>query len=249
MVLLTDADLPDGISQGLYLSGIIFEFIMFSLVLVIVVLSILKLRERGTRLNRYMVFICIAMDIALFSTALGKSGVLLLGWSFEIGTVFDNIALLFIFFINCIFLAFNLEMFTQLPQKKRNLFFGIYILCYIPAILETILNIFQIGILSNIIHLLLSLILYSMMMNLVHKNIKSTEKKEHRIGIQLIFSTGLFMLLFFVFTGISILLITFGILYPFNFLYFVSWVCMILALFLFYTGFFLPIWLKNFLKE
>lgn len=87
------------------------------------------------------------------------------------------------------------------------------------------------------------------MMVVVRRNVEKAEKKEHLIGIWFIFLTGLFMLLFFLLTATSILLIEFELLNPFNPLYFISWICMLLALFLLYTGFFLPNWLKRLINS
>jgi hypothetical protein len=242
-------DLPEGVSKGLYFFGILFEFVIFTFVLLIVILSIRKLRERGTRPNKYMVLICIGMDCALFSTAFGKLGVLFFEWSFEVGTVFDNIALLCIFFVNCVFLLFTLEIFTQMSSKKQKMIFIIYVVCYNPAFIITLLNIFAVGIVENLVHLALSLTLYIFMIIQVRKNLQDIAQKIHKIGLIFILLTAIFMLSFFLLTGTSILLITLGILNPFNFLYFLSWVCMVLALFLFYTGFFLPAWVKNVFEE
>lgn len=249
MTLLTTADLPEGVTEALYLFGIAFEFVVFSFVFLIVILSILKLRERGTLLNKFMVLICVGMDCALFFTALGKLGVLFWQWPYDLGTAFDNVALMFIFTVNCIFLLFTLEMFTQMKPKKKYLLFIVYVIFYSLAFIETVLNFFEIGMLANVIHLLLSFFLYTVMMILVRRNLKEIKQRAHRVGIWFIFLTALFMLLFFILTATSILLITFEILSPFNFLYFLSWVFMVLALFLFYTGFFLPTWVKNLVKE
>jgi hypothetical protein len=249
MSFLTNADLPEGVSEGLYSFGIAFEFIVFSFVFIIVILSLLKLRERGTLLNKYMVIICVGMDFALFFTAFGKFGVLFLGWAYELGTLFDNIALIFIFIVNCVFSIFILEMFTPLESKRKFLLLAIYVVFYLPAFIETFLNFFVIGLFANITHLLLSFFLYITMMVLVRRNLKDIEQKVHKMGVWFIFLTALFMLLFFVLTATSILLINFEILTPFNILYFISWVCMVLALFLFYTGFFLPNWVKTLFTE
>ena len=249
MTVLTTADLPEGVTEGLYSFGIVFEFVVFSFVFLIVILSILKLQERGTLLNKLMVLICIGIDCALFATAFGKFGVLFLQWPYNLGSAFDNVALMFIFSINCIFLLFTLEMFTQMEPKRKYLLFIVYVLFYSLAYIENVLSFPEIGMLANIIHLLLSFFLYSIMMILVRQNLKDIEQKEHRLGIWFIFLTALFMLLFFILTATSILLIYSGILSPFNLLYFLSWVFMVLGLFLFYTGFFLPTWVKNLVKE
>jgi hypothetical protein len=196
-----------------------------------------------------MVLICVGIDCALFATAFGKFGVLFLEWPYKLGNAFDNVALMFIFTINCIFLLFTLEMFTQMESKKKYLLFLVYVIFYSLAYIENILRFPEIGLFANILHLLLSFFLYIVMMILVRQNLKDIEQKEHRIGIWFIFLTALFMLLFFLLTAISILLINFEILSPFNFLYFLSWVFMVLALFLFYTGFFLPKWVKKVVKR
>ncbi|TXT63765.1 MAG: membrane protein of unknown function [Promethearchaeota archaeon] len=250
MTVLTSVDLPEGVSSQLYLSGIIFEFLMFFVVVLIMILSIKKYLERRTRLNVYIVSICMGFVIALFSTAFGKFGVMFFGWAFVVGSGFDKIALLTLVAVNCLFMIFTLDTFTKMKQKRKSLIILLYILCYVPAVVDIIINFFAIAnILASLIHVILSLVFSITLMRFVLQTIQDIDQKVHKIGMWLVFFTSLFILSFYLLTNTSILLIALGVLKPFNIFYFISWICMVLALFLFYTGFFQPKWFKNMINK
>lgn len=250
MVLFQNPDLPQGVSADLYFTAIVIELIFFGFLLLIVLLSIKKSIERRTGLNILMVSILIGFSAGLFFTAFGKISVLFLRLKYEEGVLFDIIGLIIIAFVHCLFMSFALQVFTDMPSKKKTILSLIYFILYIPIIVGFFLFFFGLGsYIYLIFHLVLSFLLCGVIIINARKSAKSAEIKLHKIGMWLIFLTGLCLALYYTLTMISMFLIEIKILKPFNLLYFISWIFMILAIFLTYTGFFQPNWLKKIIKS
>ena len=250
MVLFQNPDLPQGVSADLYFTAIIIELIFFGFLLLIVLLSIKKSIERRTNLNILMVIILIGFSASLFFTAFAKISVLFLRFKFEDGVLFDIIALIITAFIHCLFMIFALQVFTNMPSKRKYILSLIYFILYIPIIVGFFLAFLGLDFsIYLIFHLVLSFVLCGVIIENARKSAKSAELKLHKVGMWMIFLTGLCIAIFYTLAMISWFLIESNVLKPFNLLYFISWVFLIFAIFLTYSGFFQPNWLKKLIKS
>lgn len=250
MILDATPDIPPSVSPELYLGAILFETALFVISLYFTILSVRKYMQRRAKANIFMVGICISFSAALFLTILAKSLVLFFLQPYETGTTVDKFALLATIVANTCFILFSLEVFKDFPKKKNQIIILIYIAAYAPVVISTLINL-QSGtdFIFYALHLLIAFVTFIFLMKNSYVLMKKATARLESTGMRMILLSGLCIFLFYALTMMSGILIDLGMLYPFNALYFLSWAFLVIAFFMFYSGFFLPKWIRKRLEE
>ncbi len=233
------------VQPSAYLNAIIFEFIAFIVVVILVLLSIQRYRERMGKPTFYLILFYSGIAFALLMTVIAKS--LIYFWEVEFLSAhyFDKIALIGLLSSHVALLLFDSNIFTQIEFKKGVLLLSIYTsVAFLPLVIELFMR-DHLTAFTSVWILGVSLIPYSLHIKWAHDLSEMVEDKMPRLGIRLILIQGICLIAYIILVLTSSIFIVADLLRPFNFLYYMSQIFLIGALFSSYLGHFLPTWFQS----
>lgn len=100
------------------------------------------------------------------------------------------------------------------------------------------------------LYLLYNVIIYIILASYAFKEAKKSEDKEHRIGFQAIAYGQISNIIVFIFFLLDAFLLLLNPTSPgYSIFTYLAWACALFAVFLFYLGFILPTWFRDFIKK
>lgn len=144
--------------------------------------------------------------------------------------------------------VFDMEIFSTYSKKRKiGISTGFIAVAIVPAVYELINFTSDQSIYTYIWYLAISLVAFLIHFKASSRVLKKAiENKLEQAGMRSIFIQAIFGICYFLCVSLSAILDQLSILYPFNFLYFLSWIFLIGFILSSYIGYFLPSWFRKF---